>query len=83
MEVEAIDKAGNFIGWLFVDNTNLSVALVEVNSQTQNVNSPYCCFVLTWWSRGYRTCSQGLSGAGRGETLETRSLFVKSRASCW
>ena len=73
MEVEAIDKAGNFIGWLFVDNTNLSVALVEVN----------CCFVLTWWSRGYRTCSQGLSGAGRGETLETRSLFVKSRASCW
>ena len=33
MEVEAIDKAGNFIGWLFVDNTNLSVALVEVNPQ--------------------------------------------------
>ena len=30
MQVEAIDKAGNFIGWLFVDNTNLSVALVEV-----------------------------------------------------
>lgn len=29
VEVEAIDKAGNFIGWLFVDNTNLSVALVE------------------------------------------------------
>ena len=30
VQVEAIDKAGNFIGWLFVDNTNLSVALVEV-----------------------------------------------------
>lgn len=29
VQVEAIDKAGNFIGWLFVDNTNLSVALVE------------------------------------------------------
>ncbi|XP_074613274.1 staphylococcal nuclease domain-containing protein 1-like [Acropora palmata] len=29
VEVEAIDKAGNFIGWLFVENTNLSVALVE------------------------------------------------------
>lgn len=24
-----MDKGGNFIGWLFVDNTNLSVALVE------------------------------------------------------
>ena len=29
VEVEAIDKGGNFIGWLYVDNTNLSVALVE------------------------------------------------------
>ena len=27
--VEAMDKGGNFIGWLFVDNTNLSLALVE------------------------------------------------------
>ena len=27
--MEAIDKGGNFIGWLYVDNTNLSVALVE------------------------------------------------------
>jgi hypothetical protein len=24
-----MDKGGNFIGWLFVDNTNLSLALVE------------------------------------------------------
>jgi staphylococcal nuclease domain-containing protein 1 len=29
VEVEAIDKGGNFIGWLYVDNTNLSIALVE------------------------------------------------------
>ncbi|XP_025099283.1 staphylococcal nuclease domain-containing protein 1-like isoform X2 [Pomacea canaliculata] len=29
VEVEAIDKGGNFIGWLFVDGMNLSVALVE------------------------------------------------------
>ena len=29
LEVEAIDKGGNFIGWCFVDNTNVSVALVE------------------------------------------------------
>ncbi|XP_041351228.1 staphylococcal nuclease domain-containing protein 1-like [Gigantopelta aegis] len=29
VEVEAIDKGGNFIGWLFVDNTNLSHSLVE------------------------------------------------------
>lgn len=27
--VEAMDKGGNFIGWLFVENTNLSLALVE------------------------------------------------------
>ncbi|KAK7107596.1 staphylococcal nuclease domain-containing protein 1-like [Littorina saxatilis] len=29
VEVEAIDKGGNFIGWLYVDGNNLSVALVE------------------------------------------------------
>jgi len=27
--VESIDKGGNFIGWVFADNLNLSVALVE------------------------------------------------------
>lgn len=29
VQVESVDKAGNFIGWLFINNTNLSVALVE------------------------------------------------------
>jgi staphylococcal nuclease domain-containing protein 1 len=29
VEVDNMDKAGNFIGWLFVDGQNLSVALVE------------------------------------------------------
>lgn len=29
VEVESMDKGGNFIGWLFIDGTNLSVALVE------------------------------------------------------
>ena len=29
VEVEAMDKGGNFIGWLYVDGVNLSVALVE------------------------------------------------------
>ncbi|KAM4748326.1 staphylococcal nuclease domain-containing protein 1 isoform 2-T2 [Rhinophrynus dorsalis] len=29
VEVEAMDKAGNFIGWLHVDGINLSVSLVE------------------------------------------------------
>merc|ERR1719166_519298 len=29
IEVENMDKAGNFIGYLFVDNTNLSVHLVQ------------------------------------------------------
>lgn len=27
--VESVDKAGNFIGWIWVDNVNLSVALVQ------------------------------------------------------
>ena len=27
--MEAIDKGGNFIGWLFVDGINLSLSLVE------------------------------------------------------
>lgn len=29
VQVDSIDKGGNFIGWMFVDNVNLSVALVE------------------------------------------------------
>ncbi|KAM8980340.1 staphylococcal nuclease domain-containing protein 1 [Sarcophilus harrisii] len=29
VEVESMDKAGNFIGWLHVDGANLSVSLVE------------------------------------------------------
>uniref|UniRef100_A0A1W7R9I0 Staphylococcal nuclease domain-containing protein 1 n=1 Tax=Hadrurus spadix TaxID=141984 RepID=A0A1W7R9I0_9SCOR len=29
IEVEAMDKAGNFIGWLWIDGINLSVALVQ------------------------------------------------------
>lgn len=29
VEVDNIDKGGNFIGWMFIDGVNLSVALVE------------------------------------------------------
>ncbi|XP_014664690.1 PREDICTED: LOW QUALITY PROTEIN: staphylococcal nuclease domain-containing protein 1-like [Priapulus caudatus] len=29
VEVESMDKAGNFIGWMFVDGVNLSLSLVE------------------------------------------------------
>lgn len=29
VEVESMDKAGNFIGWLHMDGANLSVLLVE------------------------------------------------------
>lgn len=29
IEVDAIDRVGNFIGWLFVDGVNLSQLLVE------------------------------------------------------
>ncbi|XP_066992984.1 staphylococcal nuclease domain-containing protein 1 [Anabrus simplex] len=29
IQVESMDKAGNFIGWLWIDGVNLSVALVE------------------------------------------------------
>ena len=29
IEVETMDKGGNFIGWLFCDNTNISLSLVE------------------------------------------------------
>lgn len=42
VEVEAIDKAGNFIGWVFVDNTNLSVALVEVNCEKKKKSNFAC-----------------------------------------
>lgn len=29
VEVEALDKGGNFIGWLFIEGVNLSISLVE------------------------------------------------------
>ena len=29
IEVESMDKGGNFIGWLFCENTNVSLSLVE------------------------------------------------------
>ena len=29
IEVESMDKGGNFIGWCFIGNTNISVSLVE------------------------------------------------------
>jgi len=29
IQVESIDKGGNFIGWMFIDNMNVSLALVE------------------------------------------------------
>ena len=32
MEVEACDKGGNFIGWLYTEGKNLSVELVAVRS---------------------------------------------------
>jgi staphylococcal nuclease domain-containing protein 1 len=34
IHVESMDKAGNFIGWLWVDSHNLSVALVEAGLAT-------------------------------------------------
>ena len=30
VEVETVDKGGNFLGWLFIDGKNLSLTLVEV-----------------------------------------------------
>lgn len=29
ISLDNVDKAGNFIGWLWVDNVNMSVALVQ------------------------------------------------------
>lgn len=36
IQVESTDKAGNFIGWLWVDNLNLSVALVQEGFATMH-----------------------------------------------
>lgn len=44
IQVEGIDRNGNFIGWLWVDNVNLSVALVEAGLariHTSGENSRY------------------------------------------
>lgn len=45
VEVEGMDKAGNFIGWLHADGANLSVALVEQGLSKVHFTaerSPYC-----------------------------------------
>ncbi len=31
VEVETCDKGGNFIGWLFFENRNIAISLVEVS----------------------------------------------------
>ena len=31
MEVDACDKGGNFIGWIYYEGRNLSLSLVEVS----------------------------------------------------
>lgn len=44
IEVESMDKAGNFIGWLWIDNINLSEALVKegfADVYSTAVRSPY------------------------------------------
>jgi len=44
IKVESIDRVGNFVGWLFVDKVNLSVALVEeglANIYSTGENSIY------------------------------------------
>ena len=33
VQVESIDRAGNFIGWMFVDGVNLSADLIEVSTR--------------------------------------------------
>ena len=42
VEVESCDKGGNFIGWMFVDDKNLAVSLVEVCCSTVCV---YVCML--------------------------------------
>ncbi|NWH75750.1 SND1 protein, partial [Piaya cayana] len=49
VEVESMDKAGNFIGWLHVEGVNLSVALVEQALSRVHFTaerSPYCKALL-------------------------------------
>ena len=42
--MEAIDKGGNFIGWMFVDNVNLSVALVEKGFAKVHFTAERSCY---------------------------------------
>lgn len=37
--IEEMDKAGNFIGWMWIDNENLSVALVEQGLSSMHHNA--------------------------------------------
>ncbi|NXK98166.1 SND1 protein, partial [Formicarius rufipectus] len=49
VEVESMDKAGNFIGWLHIEGVNLSVALVEHALSRVHFTaerSPYCKALL-------------------------------------
>ena len=37
IEVSACDRVGNFIGWLFIDDVNLSLSLVKVAMLLLNI----------------------------------------------
>uniref|UniRef100_A0AAQ4NTM5 Staphylococcal nuclease domain-containing protein n=1 Tax=Gasterosteus aculeatus aculeatus TaxID=481459 RepID=A0AAQ4NTM5_GASAC len=64
VEVESMDKAGNFIGWLHIEGVNLSVALVEsalskVHFTAERSPSIFCLLRSRW------PCDLTNGGGGR------------------
>ncbi|KAH9499055.1 nuclease domain-containing protein [Bulinus truncatus] len=60
VEVEGIDKGGNFIGWLFVDGVNLSVALVEAGLAKVHFTAEKSSFYKTLLEKEARAKEQKL-----------------------
>ncbi|XP_030639372.1 staphylococcal nuclease domain-containing protein 1 isoform X3 [Chanos chanos] len=50
VEVESMDKAGNFIGWLHIEGVNLSVALVESALSKVHFTAERKCVLNRIWS---------------------------------
>nr|BAC65164.1 4SNc-Tudor domain protein [Seriola quinqueradiata] len=64
VEVESMDKAGNFIGWLHIEGVNLSVALVENALSKVHFTAERKCLLQNAWSQLRRHAGRGKKRSG-------------------
>lgn len=86
VEVESMDKAGNFIGWLHIDGANLSVLLVEHALSKVHFTAERSSYYKSLLSAEEAAkqkkekvwCGLGPGRGGRGAALYPGSYFLSS-----